>query len=188
MTTSEQLSTAKAELQTKSARFEELLNKDRDEGGLDQNETAERDTVKTAIKALNIRIDDLSTLEASQAARATGLTFTSPEARRIHVPQPEVPKIEVKALPKGTAFTRYAMAVAAGRGICTMAPDGDGELAAGEDDDAPPASHAHRAPAARALRRPRPPHLRSHRPEFRRRSRPRARLRRRPRVSLRVAR
>lgn len=116
MTTSEQLTAAKTELQTKSARFEELLNKDRDEGGLDQAETTERDTIKTAIKGLAGTIDNLSTLEMAQAARATGLTFHSPEAKRVHEQQTQTTKVEVKSLPKGTLFTRYAMAVAAGKG------------------------------------------------------------------------
>jgi len=115
MTISEQVTATKADLQTKSVRLEELINKKRDEGGIDATETAELGTLKTAIKSLSEDLDDLTTLEAAQASKAAGLAFRSPEAVRLHGSS-AIPKVEVKALPKGTGFTRYAMAVAAGRG------------------------------------------------------------------------
>lgn len=111
---SQQLTAAKADLKTKSDRLSELIAKDGEEGGLDATETTERDALKISVKALVSQIDDLSTLEAAMAAQATGITVA-----RHAPPEPpanRVPKVEVKALPKGTGFTRYAMAVAAGKG------------------------------------------------------------------------
>ncbi len=116
MTISEQVTATKADLQTKSVRLEELINKKRDEGGLEAAEVTEIGSLKTAVKSLTEDLDDLTTLEAAQSTKAASLTFRSPEARRIHTTHSEIPKVEVKALPKGTGFTRYAMAVAAGRG------------------------------------------------------------------------
>jgi HK97 family phage major capsid protein len=112
---SEQVTAVKADLQTKSARLEELINKKKDEGGLDETETTELAGLKTAVKSLNEDLDDLSTLEIAQGAQAKNVTLRPGEARRVHAPD-TLPKVEVKALPKGTGFTRYAMAVAAGKG------------------------------------------------------------------------
>jgi HK97 family phage major capsid protein len=114
-TISERVTALKADLQTKSARLEELINKKSDEGGLDAAETTELGSLKTAVKSMSEDLDDLVTLESAQASKAAGLTFRSPEAQRVHAPEP-LPKVEVKNLPKGTGFTRYAMAVAAGKG------------------------------------------------------------------------
>ncbi len=116
MTISERVTTTKTDLKTKSARLEELITKKSDEGGLDASEATELGTLKATIKSLNDDLDDLVTLEAAQASQVKNVQFQTPEARRIHTPQHEIPKVEVKALPKGTGFTRYAMSVAAGKG------------------------------------------------------------------------
>lgn len=113
MNISEQLTQAKTDLQSKSSRLEALMTQDATEGGLNPADAAERDTITTAVKALTKQVDYLGTLEAAQASTATGLAFR-PQEPRLVTPQP--PKVEVKALPKGTLFTRYAMAVAAGKG------------------------------------------------------------------------
>jgi len=113
---SEQVNSAKAELQSSYTRLEELITKDNAEGGLDAAETTERDACKIKVKSLVSQIDDLSTLESAQRVQASAVgatSFARPQA--IHAPS-QIPKVEVKALPKGTGFTRYAMAVAAGRG------------------------------------------------------------------------
>jgi HK97 family phage major capsid protein len=114
MTISEQVTAAKAELQSKSVRLEELITKKKDEGGLETAEVTELGSIKASIKSLTEDLDDLTTLEAAQAGKAKGLEFRTPEARRVH--QPQTQKVEVVSLPKGTGFTRYAMAVAAGKG------------------------------------------------------------------------
>lgn len=116
MTTSEQLTAARTELQTKSARMAELEAQDSTEGGLNAAEIAERDGLTPAVTALNAKIARLSALEAAQKSLAQPITHLSPEAQRIHVPQQVLPKVEVKALPKGTGFTRVFLAIANGKG------------------------------------------------------------------------
>lgn len=112
MTTSQQLTSARAELQTKSARLEELITKDGAEGGLEAAESAERDSLLGAVKTLSVQMDQLSALEQAQKHLATVI----PARPALQPNQNQIPKVEVKSLPKGTAFTRYAMAIAAGRG------------------------------------------------------------------------
>ena len=113
---SQQLTAAKADLKTKSTRLEELITKDSTEGGLDQAEIAEREALKIAVKSLVAQVDDLSTLEAAQQAQASPLVVPRSMAQPQAQATPQIPKVEVKHLPKGTGFTRYAMAVAAGKG------------------------------------------------------------------------
>lgn len=107
---SEQLTAAKADLQIKSTRLEELMNDDETNGGLDETESTERDTLMTAIKSVTARVDQLQTLEAAQAKNAIGLTL-APATRTTQ-------RVEFKAaeLPKATLFTRVAMSLMAGRG------------------------------------------------------------------------
>lgn len=104
---SEQLTATKTEIDTKSARFEELIAQELNEGSLGDQDAQERDALSGEIKTLRKRLDNLTVLEGSQAAQAVSV------APRIVKP---APAIEVKELPKGTLFTRYAMAVAAGKG------------------------------------------------------------------------
>jgi HK97 family phage major capsid protein/HK97 family phage prohead protease len=116
MNTSEDLTTKKNELQIKSTRLDELETADDANGGLDADETAERDTLIKEVQTLTAKVSRLSTLEAAQMAQGQTLTFPA------HTPDSAKPptrtKIEFKNvdLPKGTLFTRYAMAVAAGKG------------------------------------------------------------------------
>jgi len=111
MTTSERLTAEKANLQIKTARLEELdLNEDN--GTLEDGDVAERETLITEVKSLTAKVDRLSAIEAAHQ---------SGHLTPVHVQQANPrPRIEVvdhaKSLPKGTIFTRYAMAVAAGRG------------------------------------------------------------------------
>lgn len=110
MKISEQLTAEKANLQAKTADLETLMNDETTNGGLDADETARRDSLMTEVKGLTQRVSQLSTLEAAQMAGA--VTFAT-------VPSgPSRPRVEVKAvsLPKGTLFTRVAMALMAGRG------------------------------------------------------------------------
>jgi HK97 family phage major capsid protein len=112
MTISEQLTTAKTDLQTKSARLEELMGQDTADGGLEATESAELDTLTTEVKTLTKSIDRLSALEAAQSAQAKTVAYTS----TTQATTPQQNQAMVKELPKGTLYTRYAMAVAAGKG------------------------------------------------------------------------
>ena len=114
MTFSEQITTTKTELQTKCARLEELNGRDESESGLTGEETKELDVLTLSVKTLTQKVLRLEALEAAQAAQAKGVTLASPIPHTtLTTPRAEVVK---KELPKGTLFTRYAMAVAAGRG------------------------------------------------------------------------
>ena len=112
MNVSEQLTTEKAALQTKSARLEELMTADQTNGGLEADEQRELDSLTNEVTNLTAKVKKLTTLEAAQASMATSLTAApgarvTPEGRVTVVP---------KTFPKGTLFTRYALAVAAGKG------------------------------------------------------------------------
>jgi HK97 family phage major capsid protein/HK97 family phage prohead protease len=113
MNISEQIESAQADLQVKSARLEELETKDANEGGLEETETSERDTLAEEIEAASKRIKRMKALEGAQAVQARTVVASTPtqtpkSAGRVEVVNPD--------LPKGTLFTRYAMAVAAGKG------------------------------------------------------------------------
>lgn len=112
MTISEQLTAEKANLQTKSARLEELMNDEQTNGGLEESEVAERDTLIAEVKTMTAKVSHLSTLEAAQAAQAVGVVVP-PQARQKTTATHSFKTVE---LPKGTLFTRIALAVAAGRG------------------------------------------------------------------------
>lgn len=112
MNVSEQLTAEKATLQTKSTRLEELMNEDVTNGGLDEAEVAERDALITDIKSLTSKVSHLQTLEAAMAAQSSSLVTPVVVTKAPKVTR-EIKTIE---LPKGTIFTRVAMAVAAGRG------------------------------------------------------------------------
>ena len=110
---SEQVTAAKQELETKSARMTELSDREDTDGGLSADESTELQTLTKDVDAYTKRLARLLTQEAAAAALASPAypARESQAARRI-----ETPKVEVKSLPKGTLFTRYAMAVAAGKG------------------------------------------------------------------------
>jgi len=110
MNVSEQLTAEKTALQTKSARLEELMTADQTNGGLEADETKELDTLSGEVSTLTAKIKKLTTLEAAQASMASSLSV-------VHSTQPaRTGRVEVKTFPKGTLFTRYALAVAAGKG------------------------------------------------------------------------
>lgn len=112
MNVSEQITAAKADLQTKSTRLEELLLASGNEGGLEAAEQTELETLTKGVADVTTKIGQLSALEAAQALNAKAVTIQA------HAGQPAQhrPKVEVKKLDKGILFTRVAMALAAGRG------------------------------------------------------------------------
>ena len=113
MTISEQITAERTELAAKTQRLEELLRQDGEEGGLTDADAIERDTLAQTVKAVTKKIDHLTALEAGQASQAKPATFTPTHKATSYTPRVEIVKPD---LPKGTLFTRYAMAIAAGRG------------------------------------------------------------------------
>lgn len=114
---SEQLAAARADMQQKTARLEELHAQSETEGGLEDNEQAEMGTMQKEIDALAAKIMRLATLEKAQAISATtvALSPSAPPSATAAVQRVQVTN-HAKELPKGSLYLRYAMAVAAGKG------------------------------------------------------------------------
>ncbi len=113
MTTSETLTAEKANLQAKTAELETLMTNETTNGGLDADDATRRDTLITEVKSLTQKVSHLSTLEAAQMAGAAAMTPITPGLQPRQAAKVEVKNVD---LPKGTLFTRAAMAVAAGKG------------------------------------------------------------------------
>lgn len=112
---SDLLTTEREELQKKSARFDELEEKDATEGGLDDAEAKERETLTAEIEANVAKIKRLTARESASAMQAQPVTHPAHVEKTS--PRPRIEVVDhAKELPKGTLFARYAMAVAAGRG------------------------------------------------------------------------
>lgn len=113
MTISEQVTAAKADLTTKSARLAELMTASEAEGGLEAAEQQELSIVSKDVTAITTKLGHLSALEAAQAAQGKGLTLPAVDRAAV---SPRTERTEVKSLIKGALFTRVAMALMAGRG------------------------------------------------------------------------
>jgi HK97 family phage major capsid protein len=104
----EQITTAQAELRTKTARFEELISLEGADGSLEDAQVVERDALNADIKMLSGRVDRLKTLELAQGAQArqvmTKAADTDVRESVIHRPSiqgPTPPQLE-----KGIAYAR----------------------------------------------------------------------------------
>lgn len=106
-----QIAATEADLKDKSARLAELIGQ-QDADGLNDAEQAELESVTKAVTGLNQKMTSLRALEGAQVTQAKAV-YTAP-ARSTE--SATTPKMEVKNLEKGTLFTRYALAVAAGKG------------------------------------------------------------------------
>lgn len=113
MNISEQVTAEQTNLQVKSARLEELMKHEETEGGLEEAEQTELDGLVSEVKTLTSKLERLQTIERAQATRASAVTSAKGFVRPATVPRIDVVKPD---LPKGTLFTRAAMAVAAGKG------------------------------------------------------------------------
>lgn len=112
MTISEQLTAEKANLQAKTTELETLMSDETTNGGLDADDTIRRDTLITEVKGLTQKVSHLSTLEAAQAANASAIVAGTPAPAG----RQKSANVKVVEMPKGTIFTRAALAIAAGRG------------------------------------------------------------------------
>lgn len=113
-TPSEQIAEQQALLTTKSTRLTELMADQDTNGGLEAAEEKELADLTTEVNGITKKIGTLSALEAAAAAQATAVVATPATLKG--APSRSESGITVKELPKGTLFTRYAMAKAAGRG------------------------------------------------------------------------
>lgn len=133
-TFAEQITAFEATRQAKSARMSELMNKAADEGStLDASQTEEYDGLADEVKSIDAHLVRLSDLEKANRAAAKPVegvksTETGSQVR-------SGVRVEVKGnnLPKGTSFTRYAMALALGKGNLMQSA----EIAKGWGDSTP---------------------------------------------------
>jgi HK97 family phage major capsid protein/HK97 family phage prohead protease len=115
-TIQEQIAGYEATRQTKNARMVEIMTKAGEDGStLTPEQSQEYDTLETEVRALDQHLTRFRALEPAMQAAAVAPAGTS--VKQASDSRAQMPVIQVKnTLPKGTAFTRYAMALAAGRG------------------------------------------------------------------------
>lgn len=117
MNLQERLAQLRAQRAAQVTAMEAILGKANDEGrSFDETEQAGFDTAKGQISTIDVQIkncEDMQTLLVKTATPVPG-TGVDIGAGRVQV---------VRNLPKGTAFTRYAMALAAGKGNTMMAAE-----------------------------------------------------------------
>lgn len=122
-TVAEQISAFESSRGIKATRMEELMADAGNAGAtFDGQQEDEYDTLASEVKSIDAHIARLRDLEKLQISRATpvaGNTSSEASASRGGI------RVEVKGvnLPKGTAFTRYAMALMMGKGNLMQAAE-----------------------------------------------------------------
>jgi HK97 family phage major capsid protein len=116
-TTTEQITVFSNTRAAKAARMTELMAKAAETGvTLDDAQTEEYDTLQLEVKSVDAHLVRLRALEQTNLTTATPVTSVTSVKAGGDV-RGGTPVIQVKTLlPKGTAFTRYAMALAATKG------------------------------------------------------------------------
>lgn len=122
-TIAEQIAAFKSSRDQKSARMTEIMNKSAEEGQtLDEAQTEEYDGLDAEVKSIDAHVKRLESLEANQVKSATPVKVEGSDAAA--AARGGV-RVEVKGvnLPKGTTFTRYAMALARSKGNLMQAAE-----------------------------------------------------------------
>jgi HK97 family phage major capsid protein/HK97 family phage prohead protease len=119
MTIQEQITQFENTRAAKAARMNELMSKAAETGStLDEAQTQEYDGLKLEVKSVDehlVRLHDQETLNLVKATPITTTTHSAITASELR--GGNVPIVQVKAnVPKGTAFARMCMALAAGHG------------------------------------------------------------------------
>lgn len=113
-TIADQISAFEATRQAKSARMTEIMTTAGDAGvTLDAEQEQEYDGLETEVKSIDAHLTRLAALEKANAAAAVPVNGTIPKTAS----ESRGGVVTVKSnLPPGTGFTRFVMALAAGRG------------------------------------------------------------------------
>lgn len=133
-TVAEQITAYQTARETKAARMTEIMQGAADKGEtLDEAQTEEYDGLEAEVKAIAAHIKRLEGLEKANAATAKPVDAVTDTKSGSEVRSGV--RVEVKGanLPKGTAFTRYAMALARSKGNLMQAA----EVAKGWKDSTP---------------------------------------------------
>lgn len=135
MQISEQIKSFEASRAAKAARLEEIMAKAAEEGRtLDEAESEEYDGLQTEVKSVDGHLVRLRDLEKAQASKAKPVEAekVNSYAKGADFRDNAVIRVE-RNLPKGTAFTRYAIALARSKGNLMQAQ----EIAKGWEDSTP---------------------------------------------------
>jgi HK97 family phage major capsid protein len=118
MTTQEQIGQFENTRATKAGRMTELMSKAAETGStLDHAQTEEYDTLSREVTSIDEHIVRLKDMERIQIVAATPVTGATTVEAASAVRSGTTPVIQVKSmLPKGTAFTRFAMTLASAKG------------------------------------------------------------------------
>lgn len=117
MTIKEQITQFENTRAAKAARMTELMTKAAEKGEtLDQAETEEYDGLSVEVKSIDAHLTRMRDLEKVNVEKATPIVTTNDPAKASEL-RGAVPVVSVKAnVPPGTAFTRFCMAMASGKG------------------------------------------------------------------------
>lgn len=135
MQISEQIKSFEASRAAKAARLEEIMAKAAEEGRtLDEAESEEYDGLQAEVKSVDGHLVRLRDLEKAQASKAKPVEAEKVNsfAKGADFRDNAVIRVE-RNLPKGTAFTRYAIALARSKGNLMQAQ----EIAKGWEDSTP---------------------------------------------------
>jgi HK97 family phage major capsid protein len=150
MTLAEQIAAFEAKRAAKAARMDELMSKAADEGvTLDDAESEEYDTLTAETAKIDAHLVRLAALEKANKAKAVAVPANAngtAGTEAVPVQRASSMRIEVNdlKLPKGTAFTRYAVALMRGKGNLMQAA----EIAKQWDNETPEVGRVLRAAVA----------------------------------------
>jgi HK97 family phage major capsid protein/HK97 family phage prohead protease len=133
-TIKEQIEAFEASRVAKAARMTEIMNKASEDGAtLDAEQTEEYDTLDSEVKSIDAHLIRLGSLEKANAAAAKPVDGVKDAETASTVRGGARVEVKGSNLPKGTAFTRYAMALGRSKGNLMQAA----EIAKGWSDSTP---------------------------------------------------
>lgn len=133
-TIAEQISAFEATRQAKAARMEELMTTASNEGAtLDAEQEEEYDNLSGEVKSLDAHLKRLGDMQKLNLSKATPVDHVRDSKSGSDARQGIRVEVKGSNLPKGTAFTRYALALARAKGNTMQAV----EIAKGWADSTP---------------------------------------------------